>query len=73
MEKCGCLSQDCMQEIANFSEHMELLANAQHECKFHPETKKVSCDEFTRLRNDIGKREGTLVRLCDCKKLEKVA
>ena len=62
-----------MQQIAEFSEHMEALANAQHECKFHPEAKKVSCDEFTRLLNDLSKRESALLRSCECKKLEKVA
>jgi hypothetical protein len=67
-----CVSSDCLQEIANFTEHAELLSNAQHECKFHPETKKESCEQFIRLRTDIGKKEGALIRSCDCKKLEKM-
>jgi hypothetical protein len=68
-----CVSNDCLQEIANFTEHAELLSNAQHECKFHPETKKEACLRFDELWGETGKREAALLRTCDCKKLEKVA
>jgi hypothetical protein len=60
-----CLSRDCLQQIAEFTEHIDLLSNAQHECKFHPEAKKESCDQFVRMRNEIGKKEKALTKACE--------
>jgi hypothetical protein len=65
-----CLKNDCLREIAEFTEFTDNLSNSQHECKFHKEVKEA-CDEFTRLRNEIGGREKSLSRACECKKLEK--